>query len=245
MASTIFHHWLDQFHALPKARQRWIRGTLWGLGIAVIFLAGIAVGRGLGFPNGLEARAHRLAARNAALQSQIQDLQQQQQTASTALAALRTSLASRDDEVQKLKQEQAFYAKLIGIDGDRSGLGVHSIALIPVTGTNAWNFVVTLVNTAENADPARGKLTLEVEGVRGGKLTTVGWSNLAGTSAKDGVPFAFKFFQQLRGSFMLPKDFVPNRVTITLHPQGGSTITRKLDWNEALTGGHGITVTTP
>ena len=245
MASTIFHHWLDQFHALPNTRQRWIRGALWGLGIVVVFFFGVAAGRGLGFPDGLEARAHKLATRNATLQDQVQGLQQQQQTASTALAALQTSLASRDDELQKLKQEQAFYSKLIGIDSDRSGLGVHSIALAPMAGSNAWNFVVTLVNTAENADPARGKLTLEVEGVRDGKLTTVGWSSLAAPSAKDGVPFAFKFFQQLRGSFMLPKGFVPNRVTITLYPQGASPVTRKLDWHESLAGQHGITLTTP
>lgn len=245
MASTIFHHWLDQFHALPKARQRWIRGALWCLGMAVIFLVGIAVGRGLGFPGGLQTRAHKLAASNVALQSHLEDLQQQQQTTSTALTALRTSLASRDDELQKLKQEQAFYAKLIGIDGSRSGLGVHGIALTPVAGTNAWNFVVTLVNTAEKADPARGKLTLGVEGVRDGKLTTVEWSNLAGSDAKDGVEFAFKFFQQLRGSFMLPKGLVPNRVTVTLHPKGGPPISRKLDWKEALAGKHGISATTP
>jgi hypothetical protein len=245
MASTIFHHWLDRFHLWPKARQRWVRGVLWGVGTAAVFLLGIAAGRGLGLPDGPGARAHKLAAQNAALQSQLQDLQRQQQTASTALTGLRTSLASRDDELQKLKQEQAFYAKLIGIDGTRSGVGVHSIALTPVAGTHAWNFVITVVNTAEHADPSRGKLTLAVEGVRNGKLTTVGWASLAGPDARDGVPFAFKFFQQLRGSFMLPRDFVPNRVTVTLQPKGGAAIVRKLDWNEALAGRHGISVTTP
>ncbi len=239
MASTIFHHWLDQFRALPPKRQRRIRGALWGLGIVVVFLLGAALGRGLGFPNGLESRAHRLAAHNAELQDQVQGLQQQQQTNATALAALRASLASRDSELQKLKQEQAFYAKLIGVDGDRSGLGVHSIALTPVAGTDAWNFVATLVNTAENADAAHGTLTLSVEGVRGGKLVTMAWPALAGAAAKDGVAFGFKFFQQVRGSFMLPKGSVPNRVAVTLHPKGDAEITRRLDWKEALSDANG------
>jgi hypothetical protein len=237
MASTIFHHWLDQFHALPPQRQRGIRRVVGGLGIVAVFLLGVAFGRGLGFPNGLEARAHRTALRNAQLQDQIQGLQQQQQTNATALGALKATLASRDSEVQKLKQEQAFYARLIGIDGDRSGLGVHSIALTPVAGTDAWNFVATLVNTAEDADAARGTLTLAVEGVRSGKLVTMAWPALAGAGGKDGVPFGFKFFQQVRGSLVLPEGFVPNRVTVTLHPQGGDEITRKLDWKEALSGG--------
>lgn len=236
MPSTIFHHWLDQFRALPKSRQRWIRGALWVLGIIVVLVLGAAVGRGFGLPNGLEARARRLSTQNAQLQDQIQALQQQRQTDATALGVLKASLATRDAEVQTLRQEQAFYAKLIGIDSDRSGLGVHSLALTPVAGTHAWNFVATLVNTAENADAARGTLTLAVEGVRGGKLVTVAWPALVGANTPDGVPFAFKFFQQVRGSLMLPEGFVPNRVAITLHPKGGAEITRKLDWKEAQAG---------
>lgn len=211
----------------------------------VVFALGVAFGRGVGLPNGLAARARALATHNAELQSQVQSLQQQQKTDATTLDALRTTMTSRDSELQTLKQQQTFYAKLIGIDGDRSGLGVHSIALTPVPGTAAWNFVATLINTAENADSARGNLTLAVEGVRGGKLVTVAWPELAGSGAKGGVAYAFKFFQQVHGSFMLPKGFVPNRIDITLHPEHGSEVTRKLEWSEAQAGEHGISVTTP
>lgn len=245
MASTIFHHWFDQFNAWPKARRRWVGASAGVLALAAIFVLGMLFGRGVGFPNGLEAREHRLAGRNAALESENQSLRQQQQTATTTVAALRQAMASRDAEVQTLKQEQAFYTKLIGIDSDRSGLGVHSIALTPVKNTNAWNFMVTLVNTAENADAARGSLKVAVEGVLGGKLTTLDWPALSGANNKSGIPYAFKFFQQLQGSFALPRGFVPNRIAVTLQPERGSSVSRTLDWNEALSGQHGITVTTP
>lgn len=242
MASTIFHHWLDQFHAWPKTRQRWVRGSLAVLVLVVVFVLGVVLGQGLGLPNGSSARMRTLTARNAALQGQLQSLQQQQKTSATTLAALRATMAGHDAELQKLKQEQAFYAKLIGIDGDRSGLGVHSLELKPVAGTTAWNFVATLVNTAKNADPARGTLTLAVEGVRTGKLATADWAKL--TNGGKGLPFAFKFFQQVSGSFVLPKGFVPDHVLITLHPKGARAITRSVPWSEALRG-HGIALTTP
>jgi hypothetical protein len=245
MASTIFHHWLDRLRAQPQPRQNWIRGALAALAVLIVFALGVAFGRGVGLPNGLAARARALAAHNTELQSQMQSLQQQHKTDATTLDALRTTMASRDSELQTLKQQQAFYAKLIGIDGDRSGLGVHSIALTPVPGTAAWNFVATLVNTAENADSARGTLTLSVEGVRNGKLVTVAWPELAGTGAKGGVAYAFKFFQQVRGSFMLPKGFLPNRIDITLHPERGSEVTRKLAWSEAQPNAPGINTSTP
>jgi hypothetical protein len=245
MASTIFHHWLDQFRMLPAARQRWLAGGMAVLAVAVVFAVGIAFGRGFGLPNGLEARAQRLAASNAALVAQNQSLAQQQQTAATTVAALKKTMASHDAELEKLRQEQAFYAKLIGIDGNRSGLGVHSVALSRVGRTDAWNFTVTLVNTAENADAARGTLTVAVEGVRNGKLVTLPWASLTGTGNQQGIPFAFKFFQQLQGSLALPRGFVPNRVALTLHPDDGGAVTRKLDWSDAQAGQHGITITTP
>ncbi len=245
MASTIFHHWLDQFRALPASRRRWVTGGAAVLAMAVVFAVGIAFGRGLGFPNGLEARARRLAASNAALVARNQSLVQQQQTATTAIAALKKTITSHDAELEKLRREQAFYAKLIGLDGTRSGLGVHSVALTRVGRTDAWNFTVTLVNTAENADPARGTLTVAIEGVRGGKLTTLHWANLTSAGNPQGLPFAFKFFQQLQGSLALPKGFVPNRIRLTLHPAGAAAIARQLDWSEALAGQHGISITTP
>lgn len=245
MASTIFHHWLDQYKALPKRRRRRVGAGLAVLAAALIFALGVLFGRGVGFPNGLESRVHRLADRNVELVSQNQSLRQQRQTANTAMTVLKQAMASRDAEIQTLKQEQAFYAKLIGIDGDRSGLGVHSIVLSPVKNTDAWNFTVTLVNTAENADTARGHLTLAVEGVQGGKLTTLDWTRLSGSGGKEGIPFAFKFFQQLQGTLALPKGFVPNRIAVTLHPDGGSAVTRRLDWGDALAGRHGITITMP
>lgn len=244
MPSTIFHHWLDEFRTLPPRRRRRIRAALAMLAVVVAFALGALVGRGVGFTNGLAARAHRLAARNAALEADNQSLRQQQQTDGTALDALKKTLAARDAELQSLKQEQALYARLISGDDARSGLGVHSFALARVAHTNAFNFTATLVDTAEHKGAAHGTLTVAVEGVAGGKLKTLAWADLAGAGAGNGVPFAFKFFQQLQGSLALPAGFVPNRIAVTLHPEGGPEVTRTLDWANALAE-HGAAAATP
>ncbi len=234
MASTIFHHWLDRLRAQPPARRRWVVGGACGLVVVAVFVLGVLAGRGLGLPNGLVARVRVLAAQNTSLRTRVQGLEQQQRTASTALAALRTSMGARDAELQALKRDQALYARLSGIEGAHSGLGVHNLTLSPVRGTEAWNFVVTLVNTAENADVARGTLSLAVEGVRTGRLVTLKWQALAGRRPADGLPFAFKFFQQVTGSLVLPAGFVPNRVVVTLVPRGGAAVSRSLPWGPAV-----------
>jgi hypothetical protein len=234
MASTIFHHWFDRVRAQPPARRRWLAGGAIGLVLAAVFVLGVMAGRGLGLPNGPVARAKALSAANAALQARVQGLEQQRRTSSTALDALRASMSARDAELQTLKREQALYSRLIGADGAHSGLGVHGLAVSAVKGTDAWNFVATLVNTAENADVARGTLTLAVEGVSAGKLATLKWQTLAGARAGDGLPFAFKFFQQVTGALVLPAGFVPNRVVVTLTPRNGPAVSRSLSWQAAV-----------
>ena len=107
----------------------------------------------------------------------------------------------------------------MGADAQPGGLTVHGLALTPLAKTHAWNFTVTLTHSAEGAKEIQGTLSLAVEGVRADKLTTLDWPALAGASAGDGLPFDFKYFQQVQGTLMLPGDFTPNRVRVTLQPQ--------------------------
>ncbi|MER3547150.1 MAG: hypothetical protein C4338_05910, partial [Rhodanobacteraceae bacterium] len=136
-----------------------------------------------------------------------------------------------------LRAEQAFYTKLLGAAAQPGALSVNNVTLTPVAHTRAWNFTVTLTHSAEGAKEIRGNLSLAIDGVRADKLATLDWPALAGVNVGAGLPFDFKYFQQVQGTLMLPADFTPNRVRVTLQPQGGAAITRTLAWNEVLRSG--------
>src|SRR5579875_1429979 len=238
MRFTLPRYWLDRLRALPPARQRRLRAGLAVLAFIAVFAAGLGCGHWLALSGGDPARIRALAARNAALQHE-------HRTTEAANQALQQTLAERDQELQKLKADQVFYAKLISSDASQTGLAVHDIKLTQVANTRAWNFVATLTNTATDADTARGTMTISVEGVRDGKLAVADWNTLAGPAGKAGVPFAFRFFQQLRGTLMLPAGFVPNQIQVSLDPERGAAVTRKLAWNDAVHDPQGVLAVPP
>ena len=228
---------LFRWRALPP-RRRSLLGILGALLLAaVLFGAGVLTGRLSGSSQGASARAAELAQSNDELQNQLAILQRDRQVSRIADRVLQKNLAERDEEIRSLRADQAFYSKLVGADAQPGGLTVHGLALTPLAKTHAWNFTVTLTHSAEGAKEIQGTLSLAVEGVRADKLTTLDWPALAGATAGAGLPFDFKYFQQVQGTLMLPADFTPNRVRVTLQPRGGATVTRTLAWDEVVQSG--------
>lgn len=223
--------------AVLARRPRTLIALAVALAIAVIFGLGVLTGHRMAMAKGSAARAFELAKRNEELQNRLSVLQRSRQVSQIADRLLQKNLAERDEEIRSLRADQAFYSRLVGADAQPGGLAVHGIVLKPIAHTRAFNFTVTLTHSAEGARETDGKLSLAVEGIRSDKLVVLDWSELVGTAAADGLPFAFRYFQQVQGTLMLPGGFTPNRIRITLEPKGGPEVTRSVPWSEALHGG--------
>ncbi|MGH8163471.1 MAG: DUF6776 family protein [Rhodanobacteraceae bacterium] len=198
------------------------------------FGLGWLIGHQTVWSRGAAAQVLALARRNDDLQDQLAILQRDRQVSRIADRLLQKTLTDRDEEIRSLRADQAFYSKLVGTDQKPGGLGVHGVALMPVAHTHAFNYVVTLTRSAEGGQENDGKLSVAVDGIRADKLTTLEGAPLVGAAAADGLPFAFKYFQQVRGTLMLPADFTPNKLRITLDPRDGALVTRTLAWGDAL-----------
>ena len=96
--------------------------------------------------------------------------------------------------------------------------------------------MATLLQTARGGTPVRGTLHLALEGVQNGRAVRYGWAQLVDAQQRDGLPFAFKYFQQLHGMLVLPAGFVPARIHLDLKPEGSAALTRDLPWASALAG---------
>ncbi|HEY3521072.1 MAG TPA: DUF6776 family protein [Rhodanobacteraceae bacterium] len=222
-----------RWRGLSPGRRKWL-GTVGALVAAAVLLGGgVLAGRHWALSRGTAARAAELAQSNDELQNRLAILQRDRQVSQIADRVLQKNLAERDEEIRSLRADQAFYSKLVGADAQPGGLTVHGLKLTPLAKTHAWNFTVTLTHSAEGAKEIQGSLSLVVEGVRADKLTTLGWNSLAGPDAGDGLPFDFKYFQQVQGTLMLPADFTPNRVRVEVDPRGGAAVSRTLAWSEA------------
>lgn len=168
------------------------------------------------------------------LRQQIANLQRASQVADIAARELKRNLAERDEEISGLRTDLAFYSRLVGGNGQRDGLKIQGTRTVAVKGTpNAWNVVVTLTQNARRGEEVKGDLRLAVEGIQGNKVRTLEGAALGQAASVDGLPFAFKYFQQVQGSFTLPAGFQPTRMRLEAHPAGDETVSATVAWTDA------------
>lgn len=177
-----------------------------------------------------------LRARGEKLSQEVATLRRSDQISRDANRDLERTLAERDEEIAGLRADIAFYERFVGATGQRRGLSVHDLEM-RLQGGDAWHFVATLTQNVNRGAVNTGRITLSLEGTRNDRLERLSWSGLRKQGNAPGLPYSFKYFQQVEGEVMLPKGFKPLRVTVRLVPQGGSAVEQSFPWPETVRAG--------
>jgi cell division protein FtsB len=215
---------------------------LW-LGLAwlgSVVLVGVIVALAVGAWKGVVPRIsdrrelRTLTATNEDLKQQVANLQRSQQVTDVATKALRETISQRDEEISGLRADLSFYSRLVGGDAQREGLKVQEVSLQPVPHSAAWTLTLSLTQNIKRDDDTSGTTSVSVEGLRNNKVMQLDWSALGDAAEKDGIPFKFRYFQQLHTTIALPADFRPTRLHVTVQPENGDPVSRVVAWNDAL-----------
>ena len=207
----------------------------WGASLVLIGGLGFLLGRsGVTAGSGAAGATRHLSAENARLKQQLANAERSVQVASVASRKLTQNLAQRDEKINGLRADLAFYSRLVGGSGQRQGLQLQGVHLQQVAHSRAWNITLTLTRNARRGNEIRGNASVDIDGVRGSSLARLAWKDVSAPGQKDGLPFKFKYFQQLHGTVLLPKGFTPNRLQISLDPKHGKSITQSMSWTDAL-----------
>jgi hypothetical protein len=167
------------------------------------------------------------------LEQRVATLSRSDQISRDANRDLQGALAERDEEIAGLRADVAFYERFVGATAQRRGLAVHELRLEPQT-EQAWHFTATLTQNLNRGAINAGRLLVSVEGTRDGKLQRLGWSELRQQDSAPGVPYSFKYFQQIEGDLVLPPGFQPMRVIARLVPQSGAAVEQSFTWASTL-----------
>lgn len=170
---------------------------------------------------------------NEALKLRVAVLERADQVDRVASSDLQQTLREREEEIAGLRTDLGFYSRLVGGGARREGLSVHSVHVESVRDSSAWNVVVTLTQNMKRSQNSEGRVQISIEGVANGQLKNLTWIDLAaGDSA--GLPFAFKYFQRVSGTVMLPAGFSPNRIKVVAEATGGGgRVEQGFAWGEA------------
>ncbi|MCB1559565.1 MAG: hypothetical protein KDI75_00445 [Xanthomonadales bacterium] len=183
----------------------------------------------------LETSRSTAEARIDRLEADLAVMGRSDQVSRTAVQSLQQDLADRDERIAQLRADVAFYERLVDAASKRQGLSVHSLHLNRRQ-DGAWRYVLTLTQNLKRSKVSSGEVRLAIEGAQDGKLTTLGWAKLRQDEDAPPMRFEFKYFQQLKGSVMLPGGFTPHRVHVQLKsPDGNSE--PSFAWQDVLGGG--------
>lgn len=174
--------------------------------------------------------------------NQVESLEQREATllrsdqiSRVANKEIQGALAEREDEIAELQADVAFYERLVGATAPKKGLNVHSAEFVPEAG-GSWHYVMVLTQSLNRDVVSLGELRFSIEGVRDGRLATIDWNTLHQQSQAPAKQYSFRYFQQLKGSVMLPPGFTPQRVRVSLRGDGAS-VDQTLAWNRTTTTG--------
>jgi hypothetical protein len=158
--------------------------------------------------------------------------------AEMALEDMRQALGQRQDEVAALRADVSFYQRLIEGGAQQPGLWVHELKLQRDGDTaglgGMYRYRLTLAQNLKRGKNAEGEVEMAITGSRGGKLVRLGLDQLTSDTANPDMQYAFKYFQQLEGTILLPEDFEPSAIQISMKPRaGGSAVRREFAWADA------------
>ncbi|MET0937287.1 MAG: DUF6776 family protein [Luteibacter sp.] len=221
--------------AARERRRRLLLGGAWAASLVVVgTVAWLLAGHGPVVASDRGASRVAIAADNDDLRQQVANLERASQVAGIAAKELKRNLAERDEEINGLRTDLAFYSRLVGGGGQRDGLKVQGARTTPIKDSpNAWNLVITLTQNARRGDTLKGNASVAVEGIQGSKVVTLQGAALGQAATSEGLPFSFKYFQQLQGSFTLPPGFKPTRLRIDARVEGDEPVSSTLPWADA------------
>ncbi|HZH43766.1 MAG TPA: DUF6776 family protein [Lysobacter sp.] len=235
-----------RYVAVPAgASRRWRGGRVL---LAVVWLASVLVAWFVAERQAAPALAETRAAlaelrrESAAQRRELERLRQREtllarsdEISRRANRDVQRQLTERDAEIAHLRENLAFYERLVGASGERRPLTVHTAQFRREAG-GTWRYQVTLTQSLNRGAISEGALRLAVEGVRDGRLATLGWDELHQRRGAPAQRYAFRYFQQLEGSVMLPAGFTPQRVRVSLSGDGGP-VEQTFAWADTAGGG--------
>lgn len=216
-----------------RRRLAWV--TCWLVMVVVVAALGFGLGRHTApvVAAPADTLPAPVATANRAMAQQIATLKRSQEVAKIAAADLRHTLADREEQISGLRADVAFYSRLVGSGEERAGVAVHGVNVTPIPGSHAYNVTVTLTQSAPRGGDNSGQMHFTVEGVKNGKLVVLKGADLVGHNSDNGQAYAFKYFQQLHATVVLPTGFVPNRLRVIVKPKGEPEVRRAVTWAAA------------
>ena len=174
-----------------------------------------------------------LLGENSELREKLLILEQNSKLDKQAAALLQDKLVDSQEEIFQLRKDLEFYQGIITAADDANSPRVHGLRVKPLRRANGYRLELILLNIANTDKMIEGVIDIEFEGIQDSTLKRLSISALSLDESWD-YKISFRNFQRFANNFILPENFEPQRVFVTLSPDepGEPDFGKIFDWPE-------------
>jgi len=162
------------------------------------------------------------------LRNQLVSNQRSAEIEKQAYAEVDTSLRTMQAEILELEEEVAFYRSIVAPGETATGLRIQRFGIEPSGQEQGYFYKLVLTQVSKNTRTVKGRVVMQVEGLRNGKPHKLNLTSLSSTGQKQ-LDFRFKYFQSFEGNLVLPEGFVASRVHVKVSSKR-KTLEKSFSW---------------
>ncbi|MBL4743284.1 MAG: hypothetical protein JKX87_01375 [Cycloclasticus sp.] len=147
----------------------------------------------------------------------------------------RRSLTKLHDELSGVKEQLAFYQRVVAPETIVKGLYINNFEITRSDMSSAFRYQLILAQGDSQKRAIKGKYTLSIMGLLQGQEKTLSLVEVLLDKAQT-MSFSFRYYEILAGGFELPKDFLPTAIKLVIKPsrKGAKQVVQLLQWKETI-----------
>jgi hypothetical protein len=158
---------------------------------------------------------------NQALRREIASNERQAQIDLATHGNLSGQIHNLIEENALLKEDLAFFQTLMASGGEAGGISVNRFRVLPDALPGEYRYRLLIAQSKQRVKDFRGRLQFIVDLEEGGKSEVVSFPKEDDTG--QAYNLAFKFYQRVEGTFLVPPDAVVKKVQVRVLETGNPT----------------------
>lgn len=182
----------------------------------------------------LKTEMAKLQSSSDQMDQRIVDLQRGHSIDQQSLEQARHTIEGLQTQVNRLKADVTFYRNIMAPSSGNTGLQVQRLDVHSAPGDAHFAYRLVLAQVGDNRDDIHGVVAVNLIGTHDGKKEVMPLRDLSTSVDQLGIPFKFRYFQDIDGELVLPADFSPDEVQVVAQAQGhdSARIERTFQWRK-------------
>jgi hypothetical protein len=168
---------------------------------------------------------------NAALHTKVTGAETARSVEHQSYADVERTLGDLQAQVQKQRDELAFYRGIVSPEDGVGGLRIQRMDVLPDAGAGRYKLRLVLMQSMRQDAVIAGSVKIELEGSRNKQPVRLTLAEVGGQTREAGdVAFSFRYFQNIEQDIALPADFEPTAIDVEVKSTRQQPLHQSFPW---------------